>query len=349
MSSLSALGARNLPASLYAANTPTDGKAKPATSHKVAGLADSSPTSLSSTGIDLQKRLDSVGNSTIDYAQNLLGSFAQSLFGDAAKGATISFDSASLEASSSFAVGVQHSESANGVTDAAALQLNDSSHFLGKGMITTADGRKFDFEVEVQYSSTLSASASQTTSTGAGQNAPVPGLPAPTTSPANGSSSAGSTDGSDGNGSDGSTAPASSNTASLPAVVFPNIDFPGTLADLFKLIGHDLTATLSTQGGDKNQGNSIDRNTLRSLSLRLLSLADHKSLDTYSAAGKAKGFGATPASTVPASATDSASATAGADSAAAAPVSTAATSSATPAASAPADTSPSDADPASAT
>ena len=267
MTSLPPLGARTLPASLYAANGPTDSKAHPPTVTKQAVTAVNSPISLSSDGVDLQKRLDSVSNRTVDYAQELITSFAQQLFGDAGKGATISFDSASLEASSSYAVGVQHTENANGTTDAAALQLNDSSHFLGKGTITTADGRKFDFEMEIQYSYQLQASASETHGSGASNG--QPGVPAIPAAPAS-------------NGSDSTAAADKPAGASLPAVVFPNIDFAGTLADLFKLIGHDLHGTLSTPGSDKNHGNGFDRNALRSLSLRLLSLVDHKSNDTYS-------------------------------------------------------------------
>jgi hypothetical protein len=289
MSTFSPIGARTLPASLYAAgSTPADSKTRHAHAAKQTGAPAEYPISLSSGAVDLQKRVDSVGNRTVDYAQDLLGSFAQQLFGDAGKGATISFDSASLDVSSSFAVGVQHSESASGTTDAAALQLNDSSHFLGKGTITTADGRKFDFEVEIQYSYELQASASQTQGSGAadGQAPATPAIPA-------------ATSGSDGN----SDKPASASNNSLPAVVFPNIDFPGTLADLFKLIGHDLHGTLSTPGTDKDQGNSIDRNTLRSLSLRLLSLIDHKNSDTYSgskAKSVADAYGSTAGAAKPA-------------------------------------------------
>jgi hypothetical protein len=103
-----------------------------------------------------------VGNATVDFAQDFVSSFTQALFGDDAKGAVIDFDSASLETSSSYAVGYQHTQGANGTTDAAAFSLTDSSHFIGKGTITTADGRKFDFEVEVQYNYELNAAASQT-------------------------------------------------------------------------------------------------------------------------------------------------------------------------------------------
>jgi len=259
MSTIPALGARSQPASLYTAPPRNDGKADSASALQKTKSGGASPVSLSGDGLDLQKRLASVGNATVDFAQEFVGSFAQALFGDAAKGAVIDFDSASLEASSSYALGVQHSEGANGTTDAAAFQLSDSSHFIGKGTITTADGRKFDFEVEVQYNYELNAAASQTTAPAAEQ---------------------------------AGDKPKAAGTKDLPTVQLPNIDFPGTLADLFKLIGVDLqTALASNDGSDSQTSDGIDRNTLRSLSLRLLNLVDSKDANTYaelSGADKAK-------------------------------------------------------------
>jgi hypothetical protein len=253
MPTIPALGTRSLPASLYAANQRNDGKADNASALQKAKGIDSTPVSLSGDGLDLQKRVASVGNATVDFAQDFVSSFTQALFGDAAKGAVIDFDSASLETSSSYALGVLHSEGANGTTDAAAFRLTDSSHFIGKGTITTADGRKFDFEVEVQYNYELNAAASQTTDAGS--------LPAPEQS---------------------DRKPKASNLKDLPTVQLPNIDFPGTLADLFKLIGVDLQAALaSSDGNDSQTSDGIDRNTLRNLSLRLLNLVDSKDTNTY--------------------------------------------------------------------
>jgi hypothetical protein len=180
----------------------------------------------------------------VDFAQDFVNSFTQALFGDAAKGATVDFDSASLEASSTMAVGYQRSSGASGTTEAGAFSLTDNAHFIGKGTITTADGRKFDFEVEVQYTSELSAAASQTSSSGdADQPQPA--------------------------------------SKDLPSVQVPNIDFPGTLSDLFKLIGRDLQTALSTSNNSNDKNDSIDRNTLRGLSLRLLNLVDSKDTNTY--------------------------------------------------------------------
>ncbi|MQA42157.1 hypothetical protein [Rugamonas aquatica] len=269
MSILPALGARTLPASLYGANPHNDGKTAGTSAARQVKPVDSSPISLSNDG--LEKHVASVGNSTVDFAQDFLGSFAKSLFGDAAKDAVINFDSASLDASSTLAVGVQHSSGPNGSSDAAAFQLTDSSHFIGKGTITTADGRKFDFEVEVQYDAELSGAASQTTSTNSDK--------------AN----------SDKANDAAAKRPVASNGASadnLPTVQVPNIDFPGTLADLFKLIGRDLQSALSTGDNSPSKtSDGIDRNTLRSLSLRLLNLVDSKDTNTYTAptaADKAK-------------------------------------------------------------
>ncbi|MYM26562.1 hypothetical protein GTP46_28450 [Duganella sp. FT135W] len=254
MSTISNLGGRW--PSLYT------GQQSGSKSSAVQKTQDATPAAKSGSALDLDKRVASVGNATVDYAQDFVSSFAQTLFGDKAKGATIDFDSASLEASSSYAAGYQHTEGANGVSDAAAFSLTDSSHFIGKGTITTADGRKFDFEVEVQYNYQLDAAASQTSNAN--------------TQPTQDSSK----DQSSGN--------------DLPTVQLPNLDFPGTLADLFKLIGRDLQTALATSGGDKSSSQTsdgIDRNTLRSLSLRLLNLVDSKDTNTYTAptsADKAK-------------------------------------------------------------
>jgi hypothetical protein len=223
---------------------------------------DATPAVKSGGALDLDKRVAAVGNATVDFAQDFVSSFTQALFGDDAKGAVIDFDSASLETSSSYAVGYQHTAGANGVTDAAAFSLSDSSHFIGKGTITTADGRKFDFEVEVQYNYELNAAASQTSSADS-----VDSLPAP---------------------DQDSSKPS---TKDLPSVQLPNIDFPGTLADLFKLIGRDLQTALASNDNNSKTAEGIDRNTLRSLSLRLLNLVDSKDANTYappSNADKAK-------------------------------------------------------------
>jgi hypothetical protein len=266
MSTLSALGARALPASYPAATAQNDGKTTGAPATQKSTSAASSPLSLSSDALDMQKRVASLGGATVDFAQDLMNSFTQALFGDAAKGATIDFDSASLETSSSYALGVQQSSGPNGTTSSAAFSLTDSSHFLGKGTITTADGRKFDFEVEVQYDYQLDAAASQTTGA-----APA-------------SDRIDNRAGEKANGKDGGKAGNQPQTIDLPTVQLPNIDFAGTLADLFQLIGRDLHTALST-GGDKSSqiGGDVDRNALRSLSLRLLNLVDSKDANTYTA------------------------------------------------------------------
>lgn len=300
MSTLPALASRSLPASLYAANLPNDAKTSASTAARQVKAGDaltSSASSTSSVSNSLEQHVAAVGNDTVDFAQSFLNSFAQSLFGAGGKDAQISFDSASLETSSTVAAGVRQSGGAQG-SSAAAFQLTDSSHFIGKGTITTADGRKFDFEVEVQYDAQLSAAASRTGNSGSSIGSKAASsaagadsrlldslLPSPARNPQ----------------SDPATGSAAltSSTAELPTVQLPNIDFPGTLSDLFKLIGLDLQSALST--GDTSPAKTsdgIDRNTLRSLSLRLLNLVNSKDTNTYSApsaADKAKAAAASAA------------------------------------------------------
>lgn len=274
MANLSALGARALPASYTAATPLNDGKSTGALGAQKSNGIASSPLSLSSNALDMQKRVASVGNATIDFAEDLMGSFTKALFGDAAKGATIDFDSASLEASSSYALGVQQSAGPNGASSTAAFSLTDSSHFLGKGTITTADGRKFDFEVEVQYDFQLDAAASQSTSGSQPQSDQVSDRFANTAA----------SNATDGAASDKAGRPSRAGAgADLPTVQLPNIDFAGTLADLFQLIGRDLQTALSPTNDSGQSGEGVDRNALRSLSLRLLNLVDSKDASTYTA------------------------------------------------------------------
>lgn len=265
MSTLSALGARALPASYTAATPQNDGKTTGTPATQKSSSAASSPLSLSSNALDMQKRVASIGGATVDFAEDLMNSFTQALFGDAAKGATIDFDSASLEASSSYALGVQQSSGPNGTRSLAAFSLTDSSHFIGKGTITTADGRKFDFEVEIKYEYQLDAAASQTTS----------GAPK--------SDKLGNNANERANERANDRAGNKPQTIDLPSVQLPNIDFAGTLADLFQLIGRDLQTALSPTGDDGQSGDTVDRNALRSLSLRLLNLVDSKEASTYTA------------------------------------------------------------------
>lgn len=261
MSTISPLSSRQFqPADLPLANRQADSKNLRAGNSSLMEKAQNDLVSLSKNGIDLQQRVESLGNSTVDLAQNLLGSFAQQLFGDAAKGATISFDSVSLDTSSSFAAGVQQSEGAGRSTNAAAFSLTESSHFLGKGSITTADGRKFDFEVEVQYEYALEAAVSQTTSS---------------------------------NAQAAEAAKAARSAADpLPAVEFPDIKFPGSLQDLFRLFDKPLKSDIvqedKQQQGAQREGVNQEggKQKLGTLSLRLLNLVNSAdALDTYGLQG----------------------------------------------------------------
>ncbi|TWI62477.1 hypothetical protein IP91_03994 [Pseudoduganella lurida] len=229
MSSISTLGTRHYQNTALAgsgsgqqtsksnATTPTDAASKL-----------SSNVALSSGAVDLQKRVDALGNDTVDLAQNLLGSFAQKMFGDDARGATIDFDSVSLEASSSVSAGRLRAEGSDGVTSASGFSLNESSHFLGKGTITMADGSKYDFEIEVQYEATASYAESSTAPKSERdklieQNPAMP----------------------------------------LPAIEFPDVDWPGSLSDLFKLMDKGATGDVK----DEATGDKLGTLSLRLLNL----------------------------------------------------------------------------------
>jgi hypothetical protein len=215
----------------------------------------STPVSLSQSGLDLSAqglaaRAETLGENTVDFAQNFVSSFTQQFFGDAGKGATISFDSASIESEAGFAAGVAHSQGAGGSTDSAALSINESSHFIGKGTITTADGHTYQFEVEVQYSASAEAAASSSTSSPSSSSSS-----SPSAAPA---SDAASTDASAGD------------TSSLPTLQLPAIDFSGGLSDLFKLLGNKLQADVPAQSDSASGASSADK--AGTLQLKLLKL-----------------------------------------------------------------------------
>ena len=211
MSSLSPLGTRQYQNTSLAGSTQQPARGNSPVQQAGAANAASN-VALSSGAVDLQQRIESLGGDTIDLAQNFLGKFAQQLLGENAKGATIAFDSVSLEASSSMAAGTLRSEGANGIASAAAFSLNESSHFLGKGTITLADGTKYDFEVEVKYEASMSAGfASPERAEREKLAAQNPAMP-------------------------------------LPAIEFPDIDWPGSLGDLFKLMDKQVSGDV--KGGE---------------------------------------------------------------------------------------------------
>ncbi|NRR32399.1 hypothetical protein HSX11_19705 [Oxalobacteraceae bacterium] len=284
MSTISSLGGRTLPAPAAPSNgLQHDVKQTGSRSTAVGAPTKPNPVSLSNDAIGLQQRVASLGSATVDLAQDLLGSFAETLFGKEGKDFSIDFDSVSLEAESSAGLILQHSQGANGVTDSAQFQQTDSSHFIGKGTITTADGRSFEFEIEVQYEAQLDIGVSRTQSgtggssgTGSTGGAGRTRLPAPADS--------------------GGTTPADSavdlddGVNVLPSVQVPDIDFGGSLSDLFQLIGRNLRAAIldssnasanaDNKRSDKANSNAGDK--LGDLTLRLLKLVDKQNApDVY--------------------------------------------------------------------
>jgi hypothetical protein len=186
------------------------------------------PVSLSSGSVSLSQealnaRVAQLGDKTVDVAQKFIGTFATSLFGDAAKGASYSFDAISLAADTSLSATVQHTSSPGGSSDSAALQLNESASFVGHGKIVTSDGQSYDFQVEVQYQAAVSATGTQSTSA-----QPAPAQPETVSAP---------------------------DTAALTGKQLPAIAFPGGLADLFKLLGRQLDVSTSSGKSDASQGN----------------------------------------------------------------------------------------------
>jgi hypothetical protein len=198
-------------------------------------------------GSSLLRRVSDLGSATVEAAKKFVANFAASLFGDAAKGMSISFEQSSISASSSFSSIVQHAEGSNGSSDAAALLFEEASDFVGKGTITTADGHSFSFEVEVHYESTLAMAASSTSTT-----------------QASGAGNAGEGAVQSRNGSPGHHRHNSGATREGLSA-----HFPGSVAELFEMLDQGSLG-LSFQGQEKGDGDAGSR--LGNLKLHLLNL-----------------------------------------------------------------------------
>ncbi len=204
-------------------------QAASATGKVAARLPVVEPVAQSSGSVSLSQqalnaRLAQLGDQTVDAAQSLIGSFAQALFGDAAKGASFNFDAISVSADTSMSAQAAHMSSAGASVDAAALRFDESASFLGRGKIVTSDGQSYDFTLEVKYAASASASAAE---------AVVP------------------------------------DTVTLTGKELPPIEYPGSLSDLFKVLGRQLEVKADSGDGISGQGN---------LSMRLLRLVNSAAL-----------------------------------------------------------------------
>jgi hypothetical protein len=133
----------------------------------------------------------------------------------------------------SASVHAQASVESGGTAATSYFNLSESASFIGTGTITTSDGQSFNFEIEVAYEASVEASGTQAS--------PRPNIGAP-------------------------------DLATLTGRALPAIEFPGSLADLFKLLGRELQVALPKDPNrpqDGDQGN---------LSLRLLRLVNSAAL-----------------------------------------------------------------------
>lgn len=247
MSSLFALGARPQASAILPAHAQGAGKAygaqpAPASGNIAARLPVVDPVSFDDEIVNLSaqslQRSGQLAGDTLDAAQKLMDTFVNKLFGDQAKGASLTFDAVSLEAQSSFSASASQETNAQGSTRGAAFSLTESASFIGKGQLVTADGQSYDFEIEINYESSIEASASQTTQTR--QSAQTDSIDAP-------------------------------DVVVLTGKPLPAIKYPGSLDDLFKLLGKELQSSLN----GKDESGDAD---LGKLSLRLLRLVDRAAL-----------------------------------------------------------------------
>ena len=274
MSILSNLGARPLATSLPPATTQAGGAAASAQAASASGKTAArlpvvesvaaTPDNVTISRQGLAARADQNGNRTLDVAQQFLSAVAQKLFGGAADGATVSYDSASLSTSEQAGASISHSEDASGSTDTAALGLSESAHFTGKGTITTADGHTVQFEIDVQYEADIYASSSTHSGPAATQAGAATPSAAAAPSPAASSTPL--------DPSAGQAALSAPDALALTGTQLPAIKFPGSLADLFDLLGRALQ-----QPGPANPSRA-DNGADGNLTLRLQRLVNSAAL-----------------------------------------------------------------------
>jgi hypothetical protein len=210
--------------------------------------SSSSSSSITLSQQALNSRFGQLGDKTVEAAQRFVGNIAESLFGDAANGATFHLDTMSVAVDTSSSTSSESAADAGagaGADSAAlqiALQMNTSASFIGRGTIATSDGQSFDFEIEVKYTATLQASA--------GNNSTADNTKSNTTSSAAAQQP--------------STAP---DMLTLTGKQLPAIEFPGSLADLFKVLGRQLNVSANSGQGDGGD-----------ISLRLLRLVNSAAL-----------------------------------------------------------------------
>jgi hypothetical protein len=86
-------------------------------------------------------------NAMVDLGNYVLKAFAAKVLGDDGEGASISFDSSSIGGDAT--VSAADWIGSDGV-HGNAIHSSYAQHFTGKGTVTTADGRKLDFDIDIQ-------------------------------------------------------------------------------------------------------------------------------------------------------------------------------------------------------
>jgi len=252
MSSLIPVGARPqatpaLPAAAAPGGKAMGAQLAPASGNLAARLPVVDPVSLQNQNVSLSTqslaRTSELAVATVDAAQQLMDVFVNRLFGDQAKGATYSFDSVALEAQSSFSASASQSASAGSL----GFSLNESASFLGKGQLVTADGQTYEFEIEIAYEARIEASAAYENSASGASTPSTPSTQLTQSSQEGGA--------------------ARPDSLVLTGKPLPAIKYPGTLDDLFKLLGKELSGAVS---GTEGEGGN--------LTLRLLRLVDQAAL-----------------------------------------------------------------------
>lgn len=149
-----------LPAFAQAAGKVASAPAAPASGMVPAQLPTVDPVQSGGDTVSLSKQaIQARGNdlavSTSESAQSFVGKVVQTMFGELAETASVSYNLGSLKS----AVGAPTAQDGN--RREAVLNLKEDASFIGTGQIATRDGRTFDFEVAVKYKANADTDADE--------------------------------------------------------------------------------------------------------------------------------------------------------------------------------------------